>query len=162
MPSRLANSWSDRARDQIDERQTIRKLAPKTQEDYIRTIKSFAVFLGRSPDTASFEDVRRFQLHLPRAAPIRPRSITPCLRCGSFSGCHHRLSQGRAPLSSNQKCEKLWILPSGPPALLNCARDSVRHRYGDGSPPDNLGSGGGPFSEKMTGRLTFRTEPGSN
>jgi len=43
---------------------TIRKLAPKTQEGYIRTIKNFAVFLGRSPDMASPEDVRRFQLHL--------------------------------------------------------------------------------------------------
>src|SRR6201998_2799363 len=43
---------------------TIRKLAPKTQQGYIRTIKDFAAFLGRSPDTASFEDVRRFQLHL--------------------------------------------------------------------------------------------------
>jgi integrase/recombinase XerD len=42
----------------------IRKLAPKTQQGYIRTIKDFAAFLGRSPDTASFEDVRRFQLHL--------------------------------------------------------------------------------------------------
>src|SRR6266576_3450061 len=43
---------------------TIRKLAPKTQQGYIRIIKDFAAFLGRSPDTASFEDVRRFQLHL--------------------------------------------------------------------------------------------------
>ena len=43
---------------------TIRKLAPKTQQGYIRTVKNFAAFLGRSPDTASFEDVRRFQLHL--------------------------------------------------------------------------------------------------
>src|SRR5467141_4909056 len=42
----------------------IRKLAPKTQQGYIRTIKDFAAFLGRSPDTASCEDVRRFQLHL--------------------------------------------------------------------------------------------------
>ena len=43
---------------------TIRKLSPKTQQGYIRTIKNLAAFLGRSPDTASFEDVRRFQLHL--------------------------------------------------------------------------------------------------
>ena len=43
---------------------TIRKLAPKTQQGYIRTVKGFAAFLGRSPDTASVEDVRRFQLHL--------------------------------------------------------------------------------------------------
>ena len=43
---------------------TIRKFAPKTQHDYLRNVKNFAAFLGRSPDTASFEDVRRFQLHL--------------------------------------------------------------------------------------------------
>ena len=43
---------------------TIRKLAPKTQHDYVQRIKNFALFLGRSPDTASFEDVRRYQLHL--------------------------------------------------------------------------------------------------
>ena len=43
---------------------TIRKLAPKTQEGYIRTVKNFAGFLGRSPDTANLEDIRRFQLHL--------------------------------------------------------------------------------------------------
>ena len=43
---------------------TIRKFAPKTQQDYVQRVKNFAVFLGRSPDTASFEDVRRYQLHL--------------------------------------------------------------------------------------------------
>jgi len=43
---------------------TIRKFAPKTQHDYVQRVKNFATFLGRSPDTASFEDVRRYQLHL--------------------------------------------------------------------------------------------------
>ena len=43
---------------------TIRKFAPKTQHDYVHRVKNFAAFLGRSPDTASFEDVRRYQLHL--------------------------------------------------------------------------------------------------
>ena len=43
---------------------TIRKFAPKTQHDYVQRVKEFAAFLGRSPDTARFEDVRRFQLHL--------------------------------------------------------------------------------------------------
>jgi site-specific recombinase XerD len=51
---------------------TIRKLAPKTQEGYIRTIKNFAAFLGRSPDRASFEDVRRFQLHLAESSAHPP------------------------------------------------------------------------------------------
>lgn len=43
---------------------TIRKFAPKTQHDYLQRVKNFAAFLGRSPDTASAEDVRRYQLHL--------------------------------------------------------------------------------------------------
>ena len=64
---------------------TIRKFV-EDAEDYIRTIKNFASFLGRSPNTASLEDVRRFQLHLARTAHTRPISIARCLRCGSFSG----------------------------------------------------------------------------
>src|SRR5258708_23654554 len=43
---------------------TIRNFGPKTQHDYIRSVKNLAMFLGRSPDTASNEDVRRFQLRL--------------------------------------------------------------------------------------------------
>ena len=43
---------------------TIRKFASKTQHDYVQRVKNFAAFLGRSPDMASFEDVRRYQLHL--------------------------------------------------------------------------------------------------
>ena len=40
---------------------TIRKFASKTQHDYVQRVKNFAAFLRRSPDTASFEDVRRYQ-----------------------------------------------------------------------------------------------------
>ena len=43
---------------------TIRNFVAKTQTDYIRRIKNFAVFLGRSPDTATREDVRSYLLHL--------------------------------------------------------------------------------------------------
>jgi integrase/recombinase XerD len=43
---------------------TIRKFAPRTQEGYIRAVKGFSTFLGASPDRASFEDLRRYQLHL--------------------------------------------------------------------------------------------------
>ena len=43
---------------------TIRKFAAKTQHDYIQRVKHFAAFLGRSLDLATFEDVRRYQLHL--------------------------------------------------------------------------------------------------
>src|SRR5882757_11107006 len=43
---------------------TIRKFAPKTQHDYLQRVKNFTAYLGRSPETASSEDVRRYQLHL--------------------------------------------------------------------------------------------------
>jgi integrase/recombinase XerD len=42
----------------------IRRLGPKTQQDYIRHVKHFALFFDRSPDTATAEDVRRYQLRL--------------------------------------------------------------------------------------------------
>jgi hypothetical protein len=34
---------------------TVRKFTLKTQNDYIRVVKNFTIFLGRSPDTASNE-----------------------------------------------------------------------------------------------------------
>ena len=37
---------------------TIRKFVPKTQHDYLQRVKNFAAYLGRSPDTANFEDLR--------------------------------------------------------------------------------------------------------
>ena len=52
---------------------TMRKLAPKTQRGYIRNVKAFAAFLRRSPDTASREDVRRFQLHLTSSGAGTPK-----------------------------------------------------------------------------------------
>jgi site-specific recombinase XerD len=43
---------------------TIRKFTPKTQHDYLQRVKNFTAYLGRSPDTANSEDLRRYQLHL--------------------------------------------------------------------------------------------------
>jgi integrase/recombinase XerD len=40
----------------------MRGLGSHTQQDYVRHVRRFAAFLGRSPDTATPEDIRRFQL----------------------------------------------------------------------------------------------------
>jgi len=48
----------------------------KTNKDYIRTIKDFAAFLRTDRRTASFEDVRRFQMHLGTTART-PHLIKP-------------------------------------------------------------------------------------
>jgi site-specific recombinase XerD len=42
----------------------LRKLAPQTQSHYLRGVINFTRFLGRAPDTATAEDLRRYQLHL--------------------------------------------------------------------------------------------------
>ena len=42
----------------------VRGHGEKTKLDYIRAIKRFAAFLGRSPDTATTEDLRAWQLHM--------------------------------------------------------------------------------------------------
>ena len=42
----------------------MRKLTDKTQSQYIRAVRRFAAYLGRSPDTASVEELRRYQLYL--------------------------------------------------------------------------------------------------
>ena len=41
----------------------MRSMRARTQHDYVRHVRAFAAFLGRSPDTATAEDVRRFQVH---------------------------------------------------------------------------------------------------
>ncbi|PZU65186.1 MULTISPECIES: site-specific integrase [Sphingobium] len=40
----------------------MRGLGPHTQQDYVRHVKRLAAFLERPPDTATEEDLRRFQL----------------------------------------------------------------------------------------------------
>ena len=42
----------------------MRKLSDKTQSHYIRAVRQLAKFLGRTPDTATVEDLRNYQLHL--------------------------------------------------------------------------------------------------
>jgi len=51
-------------RQRMTEDMVLRKLSPKTQAAYIRAVKNFTRFIHRSPDTASAEDLRQFQLHL--------------------------------------------------------------------------------------------------
>jgi len=60
----MSNEAVSPLRQRMIEEMTIRQFKPKVQTDYLRHVKNFAVFLGRSPDKADFEDIRRYQLHL--------------------------------------------------------------------------------------------------
>ena len=50
----------------------MRKLGEHTQSDYVRAVRRLAKYLGRSPDTATAEDLRNFQLHLVDAGTSAP------------------------------------------------------------------------------------------
>jgi integrase/recombinase XerD len=52
----------------------MRRFTLDTQRDYIRAVKKLAAFLGRSPDTATAEDLRAFQLHLTETG-VQPPTI---------------------------------------------------------------------------------------
>jgi integrase/recombinase XerD len=51
---------------------SVRKFCEKTQNDYIRHVKSFSTFLGRSPAKATPEDLRRYQVHQSKAGAQPP------------------------------------------------------------------------------------------
>ena len=46
-------------RQRMLEDMSLRRFTPDTQRDYIRAVKKLAAFLGRSPDTATAEDLAR-------------------------------------------------------------------------------------------------------
>src|SRR5208283_3020256 len=43
---------------------TARRFSEDTKRDYVRNVRTFTAFLGRSPDTATKEDLRRFLLRM--------------------------------------------------------------------------------------------------
>jgi integrase/recombinase XerD len=60
----------------------VRKFGEKTQHDYIRHVESFVKYLGRSPDTATAEDLRGYQVYLTQngAQPPKMNSSRVALR----------------------------------------------------------------------------------
>ena len=60
----------------------MRRFSRETQRNYIRDVGRFATFLGRSPDTATADDVRRFQIEQRDAGMPTPtmNSIVSALR----------------------------------------------------------------------------------
>jgi integrase/recombinase XerD len=63
---------------------TVRNFVEKTRNDYIRHVRTFTAFLGRSPDSATPEDFRRLQLQERPGCGRRP-STALRRRCGSSS-----------------------------------------------------------------------------
>jgi Phage integrase, N-terminal SAM-like domain len=67
----------------IDDMPT-RNMSVNTQNAYIRAVKKFSLRFGKSPRKLSFEDVRKYQLHLLR-----------CGHCGRKLHVHYSGKLGR-------------------------------------------------------------------
>jgi site-specific recombinase XerD len=59
-------------RQRMIEDMRLRGFVEQTRKNYLRHVEALAVFLGRSPDTATAEDLRRFQLHQAEAGVSVP------------------------------------------------------------------------------------------
>jgi len=63
MSIQVTTSSGSVLRQRMLEDMTVRGFTEATRRDYIRFVRSFASFLCRPPDTATAEDLRRFQVH---------------------------------------------------------------------------------------------------
>ncbi|MEE1522985.1 MAG: site-specific integrase [Acidimicrobiales bacterium] len=70
-------------RQRMIEDMEIRGFTAKTQTGYLRAVRDFAVFLGRSPDGAEAEDLRRYQLHM-RTGGVSATSINAAVSALRF------------------------------------------------------------------------------
>src|SRR3981189_358837 len=61
-------------RQRMLEDMSMRRFVPDTQREYIRAVKRLPTFLARSPDTATPEELRAFQLHLTETG-VHPPTI---------------------------------------------------------------------------------------
>ena len=94
-------------RQRMLEDMAMRGLRSHTQHDYIRFVRSFAAFLGQPPDTATAEDIRRFQVYQ-RESGVQP----PTINCSVLA---LRVDCPRLPHHCPLKQSKIGALPQAPP-----------------------------------------------
>jgi integrase/recombinase XerD len=118
---------------------TIRRFAPKTQASYIRAVRSFTVFLGRSPDQATAEDLRRYQLHLASGGVSVPSLNATVTALRFFFTVTLGRSEATAKMASVRKPRKLPVVlsPEEVARLLDAApglkyRAALSVAYGAG------------------------------
>ena len=83
MDTTITSSPIGSLRERMLQDMKLRGLGTHTQQDYVRHVRSFAAFLGCPPDTASAEDLRRFQLDQHRRA-VGPATINAAVSALRF------------------------------------------------------------------------------
>ena len=83
MTAQLSHQPGSALRERMIEDMSVRGFSEATRRDYIRCVKALAAFIGRSPDTATAEDLRRFQLSQTQAG-VQPPSINSAVSALRF------------------------------------------------------------------------------
>jgi hypothetical protein len=77
---------------------TVRGFTEKTRNDYVRNVRAFAAFIGRSPDTAMVEDLRAASSCIRRRPACSRRASTARSQpCVSSSPRRHDLGHWWSP-----------------------------------------------------------------
>jgi len=86
----------------------MRKLADKTQSHYLRAVRQLTAFLGCSPDTATIEDLRRYQLHLVDhgVSPVSLKAAITGLKV--FSAPSMTISPKLTPIRNSMR-RRSWV-----------------------------------------------------
>jgi len=99
-------------RQRMLEDMAMRGLHQETQRNYLRSVRSFAAFLKRPPDTATPEDIRRFQVHQAETG-VQPQSVNCSVSALRF---FFTVTVARPDLS---RCFVIVRYPQKLPTVLN-------------------------------------------
>ena len=139
---------------------TVRGFTDKTRNDYTRTVAGFAAFLGRSPSTATAEDIRRFQIEQSerKMNPPAMNSTVAALRF-FFNHTVDRPDLARKLIRLRYPRKLPVMLSSDEMARLLAATTCLKHRaalsvaYGAGLRVDAVAGRRLPGSSIVTGTL---------
>ena len=118
---------------------TVRGFTPSTQRGYITAVRNFTAFLGRPPDEAGAEDLRRYQLHMRSegASATSMNAAVSALRF--FFGVTLERNDANAAMTTVREPKKLPVVlsPGEVARLLNAApglkyRAALSLAYGAG------------------------------
>jgi integrase/recombinase XerD len=107
----------------------VRNMSPLTQAAYVRSVKNFSTFFGRSPDKLTFEDVRSYQLHL-ISRGSKPQTINQII-CALrfFYTVTMRMPEAKSEIPLARRADILpAVLSPGEVARFLDAVINVKHR----------------------------------
>ena len=134
---------------------TVRGFNEHTRRDYVRHVRSFAAFIGRSPDTTTAEDLRLFQLHQTQSG-MQPPSVNSAVSALRFffSVTLDRPDLARRLTVVPQPRRIPAVLSVEEVTLLLRAASGPKYKAGFATAGSYPGEGRGRWTARLRGRRT--------